>query len=227
MSNCKYCNSILQNSHNKFCNRSCAAKFNNHTRTKESREKQRKTLFNTLGTPYKPLRTKPIDKKYWTVARIASGPYSLVYFNACSHCKNLFCAKKKYHVVCSAECRYERSTLNYVKKQQLKYFNKTENKNVYLHSNWEVIIAKELDHLNVDWLRPNKCFTWYDLAGTKRKYLPDFYLVKYDIYLDVKNPFKHKKEIDKITILITNNKNLFIGDIEYIKQKIYEFEGIT
>lgn len=49
---CSHCGKVLPyvKKNNKFCSTNCAAKYNNKIRTKESREKQKATLLNTLRT---------------------------------------------------------------------------------------------------------------------------------------------------------------------------------
>lgn len=51
-------------------------------------------------------------------------------------------------------------------------------------SSWEDALADRLDFLNIEWDRPLPII--YHLDGKDRKYFPDFYLPKYDIYLDPK-----------------------------------------
>jgi hypothetical protein len=49
----------------------------------------------------------------------------------------------------------------------------------------------------LEWIRPQ--FIWYiDTEGNKRRYYPDFYLPKYDLYLDPKNDYLIKTDINKI-----------------------------
>lgn len=54
MSTINVCKNCQQNisKYNKFCSRSCAAKFNNKNRSLESRKKQQKTIQNKFGTVF-------------------------------------------------------------------------------------------------------------------------------------------------------------------------------
>lgn len=69
---------------------------------------------------------------------------------------------------------------------------------VNLDSSYERTIAKILDEHNVDWIRP-KPLDWYSKDGVKHHYFPDFYLAKYDIYLDPKNDYCFKVQAEKIS----------------------------
>lgn len=76
-------------------------------------------------------------------------------------------------------------------------------------SSYEVIVAKELDKNNIQWEKPKR-FKYYennDINKSYHYYTPDFYLPKYDIYLDPKNDF-----------LINNiNPSLGYKDLDKIK----------
>lgn len=80
---------------------------------------------------------------------------------------------------------------------------------ILLDSSWEVTLAKRLDEMNVEWIRPEP-LKWIDKTGKKRNYFPDFYLPKYDLYLDPKNPAAVRQQHEKIQWLIKNVKNLII-----------------
>lgn len=68
---------------------------------------------------------------------------------------------------------------------------------VVLESSYELQIAQELDCNGVKWERPKR-FYWTDASGRKRHYTPDFYLPEYDVYLDPKNDYLIKIDVDKI-----------------------------
>ena len=74
---------------------------------------------------------------------------------------------------------------------------------VWLESSYESIVARELDKNGIEWIRP-KYLKWND-DGQIRRYLPDFYLPKYDVYLDPKNDFLIKKDARKINLAIEYN----------------------
>jgi len=58
---------------------------------------------------------------------------------------------------------------------------------VMMDSTWEVALAKKLDELGIKWRRDESMILEYrTVRGRKRKYIPDFYLPDYDLYVEVK-----------------------------------------
>lgn len=96
--------------------------------------------------------------------------------------------------------RLVRSVREYVKK---------DGSIVKLDSAWEEELAKRLDDTGVEWTRP-PAIKWIDKHGIQRNYFPDFYLPDYDVFLDPKNPYAIKAQIDKIECLTEQVKNLII-----------------
>src|SRR6056297_1592884 len=182
---CKFCNLELKAKYSKkFCNSSCAAKYNNcrrSPRTTESKLKTSVTMKKIINTG----KFNPQPPKHES---IYCGPHTKITYKQCTHCKKMFW-QKRWIVTCSKECRYQRSAFNNVKKQHIKFYNRFEQQTVTLHSNWEVIVAEWLDDNNVEWTRPMKSLVWHD--GIKdRRYTPDFFIVKNNLFVDVKNPLK-------------------------------------
>jgi hypothetical protein len=73
-------------------------------------------------------------------------------------------------------------------------------KEVLLQSSYELRCMEILNSLSIRWIRP-KCLK-YD----NRRYFADFYLVDYDIYLDPKNPYKARLDVEKINKVIDQNQ---------------------
>lgn len=96
--------------------------------------------------------------------------------------------------------RLVRSIRDYVKK---------DGTIVKLDSAWEEELAKRLDSINISWTRP-PAVKWIDRKGVSHNYFPDFYLPDYDVFLDPKNPYAIKAQIDKIECLTEQVKNLII-----------------
>ena len=97
--------------------------------------------------------------------------------------------------------RILRSTRKYIKK---------DGSEVLLDSSWEEVLAKRLDELNIDWVRPSP-IRWQDDLGKSHNYFPDFYLTEHDIYLDPKNEMVYKlseQKIKHITKILPNLKIL-------------------
>lgn len=68
-----------------------------------------------------------------------------------------------------------------------------------LQGSWEVLYAKYLDDNDIAYVA-HKGAIWYtrNSDNTKRVYLPDFYLIDEDRYVDVKNDFLLKIDAQKI-----------------------------
>lgn len=79
------------------------------------------------------------------------------------------------------------------------FYSKRSNYNgITLDSSYELLLAKDLDKNNVKWIRP-KSLVYFD-GVQNRRYIPDFYLPDYDVYLDPKNDFLIKKDRRKIKL---------------------------
>lgn len=89
-----------------------------------------------------------------------------------------------------------------------KYIKK-DGTEVLLDSSWEELLAKLLDDKNYKWSRPKPLY-WYDSNNKKRRYFPDFYLDDYNIYLDPKNPYVMREQVEKINYLKEHYKNIII-----------------
>jgi hypothetical protein len=191
-----------------FCSKNCSAKYTN-ARKDWSKIK--------TGPPSKTIKKsrKPLIIKYTKINGIKTyGEY------ICHSCNNSFLRLKYQVKCCSIECRDNIRSKNKCLKRRLPYFNKNDNLTIELQSNWEIIIAEWLDLNNIRWSQPSNRFSWYDVILNKnRTYLPDFYLIDYNCYLDVKNPIKQKQDESKISQLI-KMLPLYVGDIEYIKNMV-------
>jgi hypothetical protein len=71
-----------------------------------------------------------------------------------------------------------------------------------LQSSHELALSEMLNERGIIWRREG-CF-WYD----DKRYFPDFYLVDFDIYLDVKNEYLIKIDAEKIAKVIEQNKGI-------------------
>ena len=80
---------------------------------------------------------------------------------------------------------------------------------VQLDSSWEESLAKRLDEIDANWIRP-AAIKYTDHNNVSRNYFPDFYLPDYDVYLDPKNPYAIKAQMKKIECLTKQIKNLII-----------------
>lgn len=76
-------------------------------------------------------------------------------------------------------------------------------------SSWEDALADRLDFLDIDWDRPD-AIKYIDAHGKSRNYFPDFYLPKYDVYLDPKNNYVSRVQHDKLLRLSIQIKLLVL-----------------
>lgn len=91
------------------------------------------------------------------------------------------------------------------------YSKRTIYNGITLDSSYELKVAQELDENNIDWIRP-KSLIWMD-DGQTRRYIPDFYLLGYNVYLDPKNDYLIKKDARKISLAKEfNDVNIIVLD---------------
>lgn len=171
----------------------------------ESKEKKRKSMTKNLG-PY--CRLSSMAKK-------------------CKWCKRPHrSADRKY---CSDQC---------LLKAQSKFatdINLGGNRNryakgwydspiagkVYLESSWELELAKILDELVIQWIRPDS-MNWIDDNGVTHKYFADFYLMESNLYLDPKAPAFQARDSRKIELVSSQNNVivLVLGKDQITKEYI-------
>ena len=214
---CLNCNSsfISKKLNRKFCSSSCSASYNNKLRSPRTEESKKKTSYtlNRLLSEGILVPKKGNNKEIKYI-----GPYTPIKRKKCTNCNKQFWAARS-KVTCSDMCRHERSAFNNVRKQHIEHYNRFDDEVVFLHSNWEVIIATWLDKQNIAWSRPKEILYWVDKTNKKRRYTPDFFIKKAELYVDVKNPIKIIQEKEKLNVL-KNNYNLVIGNINECQTSI-------
>ena len=104
-----------------------------------------------------------------------------------------------------------------------KYSKNTEySPGIILESSYEVSVAKILDELGIEWIKVRQGYIWND-NGKKRRYIPDFYLPKQNIFLDPKNDYLIKKDKRKIeSAMKINNIRVAILSKELINTEFLE-----
>lgn len=96
------------------------------------------------------------------------------------------------------------------------------NLGVILESSYEVRVAEILDELKVEWEKVRCGYVWDD-NGKKRRYIPDFYLPKQNIFLDPKNDYLITKDKRKIeSAMKINNIKVVILSNELINKEFIE-----
>ncbi len=143
-----------------------------------------------------------------------------IYVLKCKQCQNGF-VSKTVRKTCSDECcrnlRSAQATANPNCGGETNY-RKNYYKGIWMDSTWEVKIAEYLDMNEIEWVRSRKImFYWTDVNDKKRRYYPDFYLPKFNAYLDPKNKFLLVKDKFKLEQVVKeNNINLVYGSLEKI-----------
>jgi hypothetical protein len=84
------------------------------------------------------------------------------------------------------------------------YSKRTIYNGILLDSSYELILAKDLDKHQIKWIRPSS-ISYIDDQGQTRRYIPDFFLPDYRIYLDPKNPYLMRKDRRKIELVSNQN----------------------
>jgi|688.fasta_scaffold674001_1 hypothetical protein len=213
--NCLMCSQKLKGIYTiKFCSKSCAAKFNNKKRTHSLKSKS--LISKSLKLFYKQnpdvRKYKPTKIKKYTKIKI------------CNFCKKEFLATRNNNKsetwprLCSNKCLLGTKRKNARSNKNVIY------KNIHFDSNWEKQLAIFLDEKNIKWDRPTEPILWFDSMLKQRKYFPDFYLPKFNIYLDPKNPICCYQQQEKLKV-VSKLINLIYGDLNFIKDKVAGLEG--
>jgi hypothetical protein len=221
---CEYCSnsfSPTRGSRGKFCSSSCSAKFNNSRRASrsiDSRSKSSKALqihyHGQVVKEYIPPKPKHVYKE--PKRKNTSFPHTKVKRITCPTCsqQRWVVGERK---TCSLECARVITIRNGIRSNRSLY------KNIWLDSNWELKLAKWLDNNNIEWIRP-KCIP-YHLDGKNKNYFPDFYLPRYDLYIDPKNPYRMKIDLPKMQIIETIICIIY-GDLDVIIKHLERLAGV-
>jgi len=87
---------------------------------------------------------------------------------------------------------------------------------------FEVKLAESLNCNNILWDRP-AFFLYVDSSGNQRRYYPDFYLPNANVYLDPKNSYLIKTDIDKIiNTAKQNNIRIMILGEKYLNYALFK-----
>ena len=191
---CILCYNIIpfKSKNNKFCSRSCAAKFTNKTRNR------------------KPTKKGQIP---WNKGKLGI-QFSKISF--CQMCNSLI--RNSTRITCSKECliacQSKKASENKNcggkrNSHRINYIDSFGNP-VVLESSYELILANILDKEHILWNRPQHLL-WTDKIGGTHRYHPDFYLPEYNLYLDPKNVYLISKDIFKIEkVSSDNNIKVFV-----------------
>lgn len=102
------------------------------------------------------------------------------------------------------------------------YYNTPNQGKVWMRSGWEIKVAEYLNKNNIDWYYE---YEWLNIS-TDKNYLPDFFLPKYNCYIEVKG---RVDEVDLEINRLANKKYnvLFWNGEELLKRNIIKNSGNT
>ena len=90
-------------------------------------------------------------------------------------------------------------------------YKKADGTEVVMDSSWEHICATKLDEAGIKWERdPKMHLIYHTERGRKRKYIPDFYLPEYDMYLEVKGYWTDAARYKMKDVVARNNVDILI-----------------
>ena len=177
---CTYCSSIFDYSKKKlkFCNNKCAAIYNNTARTNK-------------GWKHPSKKIKPIKIKTQKIPKIRK-PKSIIdpksLERICKECNSLHIVKypSDRKIYCSTAC-FGKNRGGYRVKSQI-----TKKIHIYnghkFDSGAEVYFAKLCDKHDIKWDRNigQYQFIYVDTNNKTRKYYPDFLLIDFNIFIEIK-----------------------------------------
>jgi len=135
--------------------------------------------------------------------------------------------EKEGYIFSHPHCEETKEKLSIIACKRLtkhsKYSKNVEYKpGVILESSYEVRVAEILDSLNIEWIKVRQGYIWND-NGKKRRYIPDFYLPKQNIFLDPKNDYLIKKDERKIkSAMKMNNIKVVVLSNDLINEEFIE-----
>jgi hypothetical protein len=155
-----------------YCCHSCSAKVNNVKRGPLSEETKLKIAKALIGTksPYKGVLKVP------RVEIICANPRCRKPFIAIKWANRKYCSNKCHMAVTGGKPTSPKAARGKAG------IRKDISKIIYFYSRWEANFARLLNYLDIKWRYQPKTF---DLIT--QNYTPDFYLPKYNTYVEIKN----------------------------------------
>lgn len=241
-------NRQVRNGRNYFyCSRSCAQSYIKKTTNKiianclwckndfetTTHKKARKCCSVDCAVKYAQSKTDPLVHKQ-SVQRPKTFPRQKEF--VCVICgsrfsRSILFVNQKFQV-CNRKCHLELLRQKAIENPNCggeTGYRHYKYKGIWMDSKWEVELAKWMDAEGIRWGRDRKrhMFWWTDDNGDKRRYYPDFYLPKFDVYLDPKNKYKMKQDRIKMERVVEENGIiLFWGLFENVKKEVDILQGV-
>jgi hypothetical protein len=194
---------------NKFCTNSCSTTFNNKNKKSPNQVPTKELACSKCGAQNIVDGRCPsyicIECKQGCRKR-TSQPRKRIPYSKFSYCAVCSCTiPHKYNKTCSRKCLLLH--LSSVSRSQtfrrLMRYTKEYNGTMF-DSSYEVAVAKSLDECKIEWFRPGP-LQYTDADNKVRHYYPDFYLPKFNVYLDPKNDYLIKTQCNKIRAAAAHN----------------------
>ncbi len=184
--NCKKEFIIKNFENNKFCSQSCSASYTNKRKIKTQETKDK------------------ISKALKLEDRLCSNCNKIIKRNSkWGICQKCLFKDPEYKTRQSKATKGK--TGGYRKGGGAKHHKGDYYNEIWMDSSWEIMMATRFDELKINWERNNSIFfLWVDENNMKHKYYPDFYLPKFDKYIEVKG-FWTIKIRDKMNRVIKQN----------------------
>lgn len=192
LTNCKYCNINFENL--------TPSETANHSRWCKLNPNAKKSRDNLAHARSFVKYTDVMRDKISTAHKNGKYDYSKLKGRHFKHTED---SKRKISV--AALKSKHRRLLKSVRK-----YTMMDGSTVLLDSSWEELLARRLDYLKIQWERPLIPVEWIDKNQIRHNYFPDFYLPKFNIFLDPKNPYAVSRQKEKLEIILKIMPNLFL-----------------
>jgi len=191
---CNYCDNFYHKPmslslNSKFCGRSCQNKYYAKSHKKEKKK------INCIQCNKEFLVIESSKRKFCSQKCSHNSQKSEKKLFTCAVCKKeSYISKTDNRTYCGRNCQYKAQSLGMIKipTKGRSGYRVDLPKTMYFKSSLEADYARFLIYKNISFKYENKCFELKDKEKTRR-YTPDFYLEKEDLYIELKAGRKDKK----------------------------------
>lgn len=225
--NCLNCETELKIGQKKFCGLSCAAKHRNKNQNWDEvwTEEKRKAAAEKTKANKKGFLANPKLFGAKGGKRNLNTTRELIRIElVCQQCLNKFSVfpYQKLRKYCSRTC----SNLNNYHPNSTKVHRKIY-KNIQFDSGAEVAFAKLLDGHNIEWLKNKSTFfTFTSHDGKTCKYYPDFFLPKYNWWVEIKGKRFVRIDDDLRLAAVGNIERMYSTQLKLPAPYLAELTGI-
>lgn len=213
-SNCLWCRKPFETTTHKkgrkCCSKNCAVKYAQSFVKEENQSRGLKTHW------------KPIPKVFPKIYDLTC----VICHNVFQKTLNLWELKNKPTQTCGEHCYSE--LMRKLARENPNCGGETNYKRyryngILMDSKWEVELAKWMDEKGIVWDRSKKRHQlfWFDENENNRRYYPDFFIPKINVYLDPKNPYLMKCDKYKIQrVMERNSAEVVCGNLDVLKKTL-------